>query len=128
MEQNGELRISSKIQSKIKSGVESAKPLWAGISSQFALHFHSDARKVSRVSVALNRVTVLPAGANFCKACSLNAASRNPFPELTRICPSLSGAPKLRGVRADFSVDFKPGLINLGAEVHEKSAVKLRDF
>ena len=47
----------------------------AGNSSQFAPHFHSEARKVSRVSVALNRVTVLPAGANFCKACSLMAKS-----------------------------------------------------
>jgi hypothetical protein len=45
MEQNGELRISSKIQSAIKSGVESAKPLWAGISSQFAPHFYSEARR-----------------------------------------------------------------------------------
>jgi hypothetical protein len=27
-----------------------------------------------------------------------------------------------------FLADFKPGLRNLGAEVHEKSAVKLRDF
>ena len=27
-----------------------------------------------------------------------------------------------------FCVDFKPGLRNVGAEVHEKSAVKLRDF
>jgi hypothetical protein len=76
MEQNGELRISSKIQSAIKSGVESAKPLWAGISSQFAPHFYSEAKKVSRASPALNRVTVLPTGANFCKACSLNGMPR----------------------------------------------------
>jgi hypothetical protein len=33
-----------------------------------------------------------------------------------------------RSVRGLFCVDFKPGLIHLGAEVHEKSAVKLRDF
>jgi hypothetical protein len=36
---------------------------------------HSEARKVSRASSALNRVMVLPAGANFCKACSLIAKS-----------------------------------------------------
>jgi hypothetical protein len=48
-----------------------------------------------------------------------------PFPELTRICPSLSGAPSLSGL---FRADFKPDLIRLGAEVSEKSAVKLRDF
>ena len=47
----------------------------AAISSQFAPHFYSEARKVSRASPALNRVTVLPAGANFCKACSLMAKS-----------------------------------------------------
>jgi hypothetical protein len=27
-----------------------------------------------------------------------------------------------------FCVDFKPGLRNVGARVHKKSAVKLRDF
>jgi len=27
-----------------------------------------------------------------------------------------------------FCADFKPGLKDLGAEAHEKSAVKLRDF
>jgi hypothetical protein len=37
--------------------------------------FHSEARKVSRASSALNRMMVLPAGANFCKACSLMAKS-----------------------------------------------------
>jgi hypothetical protein len=75
MKQNAELRILLQIQSAIKSRVESAKALWAGTSSQFAPHFHSEARKVSRASPALNRVTVLPAGANFCKVCSLMAKS-----------------------------------------------------
>jgi len=44
--------------------------------SQFAPHFYSEAKKVSRALPALNRVTVLPTGANFCKACSLNGMPR----------------------------------------------------
>jgi hypothetical protein len=37
--------------------------------------------------------------------------------------------PEIEGnVSGLFCVDFKPGLINLGAEVDEKSAVRLRDF
>ena len=31
-------------------------------------------------------------------------------------------------MRRLFYVDFNPGLRNLGPEVHEKSAVNLRDF
>jgi hypothetical protein len=36
--------------------------------------------------------------------------------------------PKFAEASRFFCVDFKPGLMNLRAEVHEKSAVKLRDF
>jgi hypothetical protein len=37
--------------------------------------------------------------------------------------------PEIKGsVSAFFCVDIKPGLISLGVEVGEKSAVKMRDF
>ena len=39
-----------------------------GISPDFAPLFHSEARGVGGTSSALNLVTALPAGANFCKA------------------------------------------------------------
>ena len=82
------------------------------------------------LQVAAIRVTVLPAGANFCKACSLNGMPRREI--LSLADPNLSQfvrSPEIAGsVSGLFCVYFKPGLINLGAEVHEKSAVKLRDF
>jgi hypothetical protein len=49
-------------------------------------------------------------------------------PELTRICPSLSGARSAGSVSQLFCVDFKPDLRNFVPGVDEKSAVKLRDF
>ena len=66
----------------------------------------------------------------FCKACSLNGMPRREsFPELTRILSQFVWSPEIEGsVSGLFCVDFKPGLIDLGAEVDEKSAVKLRDL
>ena len=46
-----------------------------------------------------------------------------------RILSQFVRSPEIEGsVSGLFCVDFKPGLINLGAEVDEKSAVNLRDF
>ena len=46
-------KFSFQIRSTIKSGVKLANALWAGISSGFTPHFHSEARKVSRASLPL---------------------------------------------------------------------------
>jgi len=51
------------------------------------------------------------------------------FPELTPNLSQFVRSPEIAGsVSGLFCVDFKPSLINLGAEVHEKSAVNLRYF
>ena len=58
--------------SKIRSTV-GERALGGDFIRIWSAFFHSEARKVSRASSALNRMMVLPAGANFCKACYLMA-------------------------------------------------------
>ena len=61
-----------------------------------------------------------------------NGRKGHPIPSgslAAQSCPLLDrDHPSCHREQRPFCVDFKPGLINLGAEVHEKSAIKLRDF
>jgi hypothetical protein len=53
------------------------------------------------------------------------AQQPTPIPNFVPVCPEPEIEESVSGL---FCGDFKPGLINLGAEVDGKSAVKLRDF